>query len=182
MDLKFLIKKIRLERAAKKAGCCRDYRGRILRAVTDQELIDIYMKGIRFCMRTDYPSTDFIARNFMQQMLEDRGIYLSQNIELYIGQHREVIALGCCNGSLRYGEFAASRLVAKNNSKFDIEVVGQGFLMLDILDEATVDITARDNARVIAYRYGHRATLRTTQRDNAAIKVVERDPREPKHK
>lgn len=175
MTKPFIIKKIQLERAAKRAGCCPDYRGRILRAKDDEELLDIYTKGIRFCMSRDYPSLDFSKKNFTKEEINRRGIYISENLEGKEGRHRAMVALGDCTGRLHFGDFLVCRLVAKDNAKFDITVDGHAILMADILGNASVTFHVKDNARLVAYHYGDAATPTIdTEGENTTIKVQHR--------
>lgn len=174
MKRPLIITKLQLERAARKAGCCRDYRGRILRAKSVEELLDIYIKGIRFCMWNDYPSNDYITRHFEKADYNRRGVFIGENLEGKETQHKALVALGYCIGRLHYGDYLVRRLVCKHHANFTITADEHAILMVDILDDAHVRITAKDKARVIVNRYG--GHIETASSGEATIKIKNKDP------
>ena len=170
-----IITKLMLERAARKAGCCREYRWLILRAKNRDELIDIYTKGVRFCMQRDYPSIATINRHFAKEHLNRRGMYIGDNLEGREQQHRTIVARGYCKGRLHYGETRSHRLVATDNSHFDISVDGFAILMLDILGNAEVTLRIHDHARVIVYHYDSAPAPKIlAKEDTASLRITHR--------
>ena len=169
-----IITKIQLERAAKRAGCCLDFRLRILRARSYAELLDIYVKGIRFCMHHDYPKVDYCRRNFRPQEYHTKGIFINEYLGDNVQQHKMSVCLGSCIGDLHYGEFLVRRIVCKHNAHFNITVDDYAILMVDILDNALVTINASDHARVVAYYYGDAKPPKTDIQGTASIKVHHR--------
>ena len=174
MRYPFIITKILTERRMRKAGCCRDFRLKILRARNREELLDVYTKGIRFCMHHDFPDIAYLNRHWRKQEYNRRGIFLSDNLEGLEAHHKMLVALGDCTGDLHYGEFLVRRLVAKHNARFHITADGFSILMVDICDNAEVSITAKDNARVVAHYYGAAKAPQTETHDTASIKVIHR--------
>lgn len=176
MKQPLIITKLQLERAARRAGCCRDFRIRILRARSHAELLDIYINGIRFCMHHDYPKVEYCKTHFDPTEYNAKGIYIDDNLEGKEPEHKNMIALGRCTGNLTYGDFLVRRIVCRHKAKFDITATDYAILMVDICDEAEVTIHAREHARVVAYHYGNAQPPKTdTEGDIATIKVQHRN-------
>lgn len=154
MKTPFIIKKINIALAAKRVGCCWGYRWRILRAKDSGQLLDLYAKGIRFCIKKDCPSIEMLSKYSTREELGGRGIYINENLEGKESRHRTMVALGGCSGHLHYGGFLICRIVAKNDAVLDITVDDHALLMADILDRAKVTFHVKDKARLTIYRYG----------------------------
>lgn len=170
-----IITKLALERAARKAGCCREYRWLILRAKSRDELIDIYIDGLLFCIKHNYPSIAILNRHFTKEHANRRGMYIGDNIEGKEQQHKIITARGYCTGRLHFGNFERNRLVATDSSRFDITADGLAILMLDILGSAEVTLRIHDHARVVVYHYDDApAPTILAKDDTASLRITHR--------
>ena len=88
-----------LAKEAKKKGICSEWHGE-LRKLGDNKraMLQMYIKGIDFCLKNDFPSNDYIRANFKGTM-EDFGVFLDEP-NLNITNFAKCVALGFrnCNG------------------------------------------------------------------------------------
>ena len=134
----------RLARDAKKKGICEEWYGRLIDTKGKDELIKMYLEGIDFCLSNEYPSNEFIRQHFVGTC-EAYGVFLDQAITA--------------------GNFRQSRL--------KVLATGNSFVMVDVFDDTTVEVEARDNAKICVNHYGGNLTTTTGDGEgNAIIKVI----------
>ena len=159
-----------LARQAKKAGICEEWHSQ-LKQLTDKEaMIDMYIRGIDFCLSNDYPSNDYIRDNF-KGVMESKGIFLDDEITL--GNPRRCVALGRTSGSVVVGGYGVCEVFAKHDSVLVVSASGNAFVEVDMFDSSEVSVHTTEHAKVHINRYGGRLT--TDQRGDSVIKVVEKD-------
>lgn len=70
-----------LAKAAQANGICTPWLNE-LKSLDDKDaLVDMYIRGIDFCLEHDYPSNDFIRENF-KGVMEKHGVFLDDAIAL----------------------------------------------------------------------------------------------------
>ena len=118
-----------LARQAKKAGICEEWHGQ-LKLLTDKDaMIDMYIKGIDFCLSNDYPSNDYIREHFKGAM-EQKGVFLDDAITLEVDAFDDsslhVIASDDAKVHInRYG------------GEIEVEKKGNGIVKVDQKDKKT---------------------------------------------
>lgn len=159
----------RLARDAKKKGICEDWFNRLLQTEDKGELVKMYLAGIDFCLSKEYPSNDYIRRHFVGTC-EAYGVFLDEAITAE--NSRYVVALGACEGTATYDDWNVGQVFAKHQSRLKVVATGNSFVMVDVFDDTTVDVEARDNAKVCVNHYGGNLTTSTGNEGNAIIKVI----------
>ena len=53
-----------LARQAKAKGICAPWHAQLLTLQDKEAMVDMYLKGIDFCLANDYPKNDFIRTHF----------------------------------------------------------------------------------------------------------------------
>jgi hypothetical protein len=168
------MKKIALELAkqAKIKGICQEWY-KDLKSVKDiGKLIEMYLKGIDFCLSNEFPSNEFIRENFEGKM-EDYGIYLDKQISAT--NERKIVALGSCIGRIEVNEYAVSELFIKHNSDLILSATGNSFVMVDIFDNAKLKVFALDDAKVCINRYGGTVEITSVSEGKSVVKVIEKN-------
>lgn len=159
-----------LARQAKKAGICEEWYGQ-LKLLTDKgAMIDMYIRGIDFCLSNDYPSNDYIREHFKGAM-EKKGVYLDD--EVMLSNPRRCVALGRTVGSVVVGGYGVCEVFVKHDSVLVISASDNAFVEIDMFDNSEVSVHTTERAKVHINRYGGRLT--TDQRGDSVIKVVEKD-------
>lgn len=158
-----------LAHAAKKKGICEDWFNDLLNTEDKGRLIQMYLKGIDFCLSNEYPSLSFIRENFVGAM-EPYGIFLDEEIKAENSRH--VVALGNCTGTANYSGFEVGQVFAKHNAKLTVTAKDSSFVMIDVFDNSEVDVIASDNAKICVNHYGGRVTTQSSEPGNSVIKII----------
>lgn len=160
-----------LAKQAKSKGICEDWH-KELKSMTDKRaMIDMYIRGIDFCLSNDYPANDYIRDNF-KGVMEEKGVFLDDNITLV--NFRRCVALGKTKGSIKITQYKVCEVFAKHQSQLDIIAEDNAFIEIDMFDDSIVSITSKGNAKVHINHYGGTLTF-VDEREESIIKVVEKN-------
>ena len=136
---------------ARELGLCDEWYGG-WKNETKQQLIEKYLKGIDFCIKHDYPSLDFIERNFDEETLIENGIFVNHYIEAE--NTRMVVALGNSSGSLRYNGVCSCEVYVRHNSEVDITAADGAKVFVEVYEQGKIHITSSGAAKVFVYKHG----------------------------
>lgn len=159
-----------LAKQAKAKGICNDWYKDLLEQKDVEKLAEMYLKGIDFCLANDYPSTDYIRKNFKGKM-EKFGIHLDEHLTLT--NEKKVVALGLCSGMVEVKDYEVSEVFIKHLSDMVLVVRDNAFVMVDMFDDSSLNIIAGDNAKVCVNRYG--GVVNFSKFDKAVVKVIEKN-------
>lgn len=152
-----LIEQIKKDGADK--GLCQLWQMKLREDLEMKELIELYIRGIDFCISEDFPTLNFIREHFKGQC-EPYGVYVDDEI----GQLKnapDVVLNGDCKAMLEYDEYTVSRVFIRHNSKAAINLGDNAHVTVDIFDNSDIVIaTAGHDAKVIVKVYGN-AKLKT---------------------
>lgn len=156
-----------LAKQAKKKGICREWH-KELKGLTDKRaMVDMYIRGIDFCLSNEFPDNEYIRENF-KGVMEDKGVFLDENVNLV--NYRRCVALGKTNACVRVSGYKVCEVFAKHESHLNIIVEDNAFVEIDMFDDAVVSVTGSESAKVHINRYG--GTLTFDQQDKSIVKVV----------
>lgn len=155
--------------AARKKGICEDWFKDLLNTEDKGKLLQMYLKGIDFCLSNEYPSISFIRENFVGAM-EHYGVFLDEEIKAENSRH--VVALGNSNGTVVYTGFEVGQVFAKHNAKLTVTAKDNSFVMIDVFDDTEVEVIASDNAKICVNHYGGRVTSQCSEPGNSVIKII----------
>lgn len=158
-----------LAQAAKNKGICEDWFNDLMNTKDKGRLIQMYLKGIDFCLSNEYPSLSFIRENFVGAM-EPYGVFLDEEIKAE--NFRHVVALGNCYGTAVYSGFEVGQVFAKHNAKLTVTAKDNSFVMIDVFDNAEVEVIASDNAKICVNHYGGRVISNSSEPGNSVIKII----------
>lgn len=159
-----------LAKQAKSKGICNDWHKQ-LKSLTDKRaMVDMYIRGIDFCLSNDYPSNDYIRANF-KGVMEEKGVFLDDKISLV--NFRYCVALGTTQGEVKTTGYKVCEVFAKHESNLNIIVEDNAFVEIDMFDNSVVSVTSSGKAKVHINRYG--GTLTFDEREESIIKVVEKN-------
>lgn len=159
-----------IQKEAIALGACSQGMGDLLNAGDNKPaLVQLYLKKLDFCLAHDYPSNDFIRRHF-KGMMETHGVFLDDAIELQ--NQGKCIALGETTGRVAADGYAVVEVWAKHQSSLNITAKDNAFVMVDVYDDAVVNVYACDRAKVCVNRHGGK--IATSKDGQAVVKVVEK--------
>lgn len=158
-----------LAKAAQANGICTTWLNE-LKSLDDKDaLVDMYIRGIDFCLEHDYPSNDFIRENF-KGVMEKHGVFLDDAIALQ--NQSKCISLGKTNGKVTATGFSVSEVWAKHDSALNIVAKDNAFVMVDVYDNAVVNVIASDRAKVCVNHHGGKVIQKAT--GDAVVKIREK--------
>ena len=71
-----------LAKDAAKKGICKPWHDELKNFGNDiDKMLEMYLKGIDFCLESDFPDKDFIAKQFKGKM-ETSGVFLDDAIDI----------------------------------------------------------------------------------------------------
>ena len=158
-----------IAKKAHKLGACQQGYRELLSATSKHDLCHSYIKNLDFCLEHNFPSNDYIRKHF-KGIMEEQGIYLDDVIELH--NLRMCITLGKTNGRIILSEYSVAEIYAKHQSALNIVAKDNAFVMVDIYDDAVVNVCASDRAQVCVNRHGGKITYNAT--GDAVVKIMEK--------
>lgn len=154
---------------AKKKGICQEWFDQMKTLDNKDRLLEMYIRGIDFCLSNDFPTNDYIRENFVGRM-EEYGVHLDESLNT--ANDRRVVALGRCIGRIEINNFGVSEIFVKHESDLIIIAKGNSFVMIDMFDDSKLHVIASADSKVCVNHYG--GTLKTDSSERAVIKVIEK--------
>lgn len=146
-----LVKQLREDGTAK--GLCQAWQEKLKPGISMERLVKLYIRGIDFCVKNDFPTLDFIRTNFKGKC-EPYGAYVDDIFEKRNAP--DVILNGHCNAKLVYDGYTVSRVVIRHTSAASITVYGYACVTIDVFDDSVLNLVViGTRAKVLVYRYGN---------------------------
>lgn len=159
-----LIHKIKQDGIAK--GLCRLWQMKLKPDLEVDALADLYIRGIDFCIKNDYPTLDFMRTNFKGKC-EAYGVYVDD--EVVERNRKDIVLNGDCKAMLEYDGFAVSSIYIRDNSKASVSVCDHAIVTIDVFDNSYLVVSvAGSDAEVLVNVYGN-ATVETV---GDGVKVI----------
>ena len=132
-------------------GLCDKWRGGWKSDKSQQELIDMWKKGIDFAIIHDYPSIDFIKANFDRKLLNRNLIFVDEPIEIKNAPSGIYVINGECSGTLWFNSWAAATVYVRHNS--NVRIIADDFakVFVRLYDDASADVIELDGAVIKVY-------------------------------
>lgn len=159
-----------LAKMAKKKGICDEWYKELKRLNNKPAMVDMYLRGIDFCLANDYPDNDYIRANF-KGVMEDQGVFLDDKISLT--NYRKCVALGNTHGEVRVSQYKVCEVFVKHNANLTVTAEDNAFVEIDMFDDSNLSVIATGNAKIHINRYGGALTVK--EEDSGTVKVVEKD-------
>ncbi|MCM1165197.1 MAG: hypothetical protein NC110_00285 [Ruminococcus sp.] len=163
-----------LAKQAKRNGICEQWLSELKTLEDRRELVKMYLRGIDFCLRNNYPSNEFIKEHF-GDICPEMGVFVDKHIN--VSNVRPCVCLGVTFGKYEITEYSAGELYVKHNAEIDVTAKDNAFLMISVFDNAIINIHAHDRAKVCVNRFGGKVNIIENDFD-AMVKVNERNPNE----
>lgn len=134
-------------------GLCRLWRGKLKAGMNIESMIQLYIKGIDFCISEDYPTLEFIRDNFRGKC-EPFGAFVDDEISERKNAPDTVLN-GVCKAMLDYDSYSVSRIYIRHNSQAAINVSDHAIVTIDAFDNSNLIVaTAGEDAQVLVNLYG----------------------------
>lgn len=134
-------------------GLCRLWQMKLRQDIDYKSLIELYIRGIDFCIMNDYPTVDFIREHFKGKC-EEFGVFIDDDIEQKNAPN--IVLNGNCRAFLEYDWYSVANIYARHNTRGSVNVSDNSIVTIDIFDDSELNVaTAGDDAKVFVNVYGN---------------------------
>lgn len=159
-----------LAKQAKRKGICDEWHKQ-LKSLTDKRaMVDMYIRGIDFCLSNEFPNNEYIRDNF-KGVMEEKGVFLDDEVNLV--NPRYCVALGKTEVDVRIVGYKVCEVFAKHQSTLNIMAEDNAFVEVDMFDSSVVSVISYGKSKVHINKYGGALTF--DQQGESIIKVVEKE-------
>lgn len=134
---------------AKKHNLCKPWQEKMKNDSSLESLCQLYFEGDDWSMENDFPDLN-ILREFKGKS-DVFGIhtdFIGSNVNDF-----EAAYFGESKIELSYNSYSVSKLILRHDTKAKIKASGNAILIINILDNAKVEIECLDNASVTVFQY-----------------------------
>lgn len=141
-----------LKSQAKELGAC-DKGLDNLEKLNEQELVNRYLHFAEFAIEKDFPTNDFIKKNFSKEMLQKNNIYVDDFIDRR--NPRTIVMLqGNTVGNLYYDSWTTADIYIRHECDLVIDCTRMSKVFINLYDNARIKVIQRDAASVYVYVHG----------------------------
>lgn len=142
-----------LRRDGRAKGLCREYQRKIDKSLTVEELVKLFIGGIDFCVKNNYPTLEFMREHF-KGISEPYGGFVDDDIP-ELRNMPDVVLNGHCRAFLEYDGYTVARVVARHTSEGAINVSERSVVTIDAFDNVKLNVAVSGNdAKVYVNKYG----------------------------
>ena len=102
---------------AKAKGICAPWHAELLTLQDKEAMVEMYLKGIDFCLANDYPNNDFIRSHF-KGVMEKQGVFLDDNVK--VENMPKCVCLGATKAHVEVQGFQVCEVFAKHDSELNV--------------------------------------------------------------
>ncbi|PXV62381.1 hypothetical protein CLV62_12070 [Dysgonomonas alginatilytica] len=121
-----------------------------------EELVDKYIKGLDFCILNNYPSNEFIKKNF-GKIAEGKGVFVDSNVNLL--NPKIAILNGSCSGEIVLNNYVSRDIHVRHDSIVKIIIRDGAIAFIRVYDNAHVVVENESGSRCFVYKKGGRVTI-----------------------
>ena len=142
-----------LKAEAIRLGLCEKWTSEWVDGLTQQDLIDRFVKGYDFCVKHNFPDNDYVRNHFSRELLHKNNIYISEDVRLYnvVGN---VILHGECKGKIIETGASAVVIYARHNTHINVGVGDASRVFLHLYDNASAIVAQLMSGRVTVFLHG----------------------------
>lgn len=159
-----------LAKQAKVKGICEEWHKQLKDLTDKHDMVDMYIRGIDFCLSNEFPGNEYIRKNF-KGIMEEQGVFLDDNITLV--NFRRCVALGTTKGSIKTTLYKVCEVFAKHESRLNVIAEDNAFVEIDMFDNSVVSVVSSGKAKVYINHYGGNITI--NEQGESTIKIVEKN-------
>jgi hypothetical protein len=150
------------------SGICREWGLIIQKTRSVDELLKMYVKGIDFCLKNDFPSNSDLQEK-AGDLINAHGIYIDAEVNLVNSPF--TVLLGACTANLSYSDYSVSTCYFKHESTGNIKAAGNSIVVIDCFENSVLNIDASENSDVLITIYGN-AQVSHTASETAKVKII----------
>jgi hypothetical protein len=133
-------------------GLCAPWQSKFKQEMSIEALAKMYMKGIDFCISSDYPTLTFLRKEF-KGICEPYGIFIDDKVTA--SNIRKIVLNGDCRALLEYDKYTVAQIFVRHTSKASINASEHSIVTIDAFDNAELVVAVSGNADVSVNLYGN---------------------------
>lgn len=114
-------------------------------------LLDKFVRGQDFCIKNNYPTLDFIRKNFRLEDLHRHNIYLDEEVDLDANDSGYYIFLGNCKGELRVRGFSVVTCYVRHSSRMSIASLDSARVFVTYYEQSDGDTRDCEWSKIRVY-------------------------------
>lgn len=155
------------------SGICEGWAERISKVEGVEELLQMYVDGIDFCLEKNFPSNNDLV-NLGGDRLAEYGIHVDEKIKGILRNPKFKVLLGLSYIEAHNDGFSVAQYFIKHSSKATILASDNSFVVIDCFDSSTLYVHAHDSAKVLVNIYGD-AKVEQAAKGAGIIKIVHKN-------
>lgn len=140
----------RMKNEAVSLGLCAEWTAEWKDGSSKDEMAEKYVTGIDFCIAHNWPSCDFIKKNF-GDVMHRHGVYVDETVRLH--NPKTVILNGRCDATITCDGYAVTNVYVRHDSKLSIICKQMANVRINVLDSSDVRVVCDKFAKVFVYKY-----------------------------
>lgn len=152
-----------LKVCAMQAGMCDKFTKEWADSSSPEEIIDKFKRGLDFCIKNDWPSSELVHDFFERDFLKAHHIYDAEEA-FSAGGYNDVatIVQHGSTGELRFGGFDTTTIWVRHDSELFVSACGHAVIFVHVYDDAHVTVEQSGDARITVKRHSDRALVLRT--------------------
>ena len=135
---------------AKKYGLCAEWYRKMLSVTTYKQLADMYFDGDDWSMEKDFPSIELLRKHKGDILPYGLVVDSTEKFE----NNFRIAFFGNSESEISYSGYSVGNVIVRHQSKVKIKASGSSKVFVNLIDEASVEVEATDEAEVFIYNYG----------------------------
>ena len=140
----------RMKNEAVSLGLCAEWTAEWNDGSSKDEMAEKYVRGIDFCIAHDWPSCDFIKKNF-GDVMHNHGVYVDEAVRLH--NPGTVILNGHCDATITCDGYAVTNVYVRHKSRLHIVCRQMANVRVNVLDSSDVSVLCDKHAKAYVYQY-----------------------------
>jgi hypothetical protein len=161
---------IELRDMARKAGLCDKWFGEWDDDSNNEVLFDKYKRGIDFSIDKDWISNDFIKSHWDKETLQSYNIFVDDKGIKTENEKGIIIINGDSDIEMEYGNFDTADIYIRHTSNVKINALGFSRIMVNIYDDAIVEINCSEMAKVYVYKHSKKCNIKSVGENECLIR------------
>ncbi len=142
-------------------GLCEQWQSGWQNDKTAQKLINMYKRGIDFCIKNDYPSVEYIKQHFSTDILRENLIYVDETVDIATADSGVFLFFGSCSGSISIDQFSVATIYVRHDCELTINANGFSKVFIRLYENAKVNVHQCENASVFVYSNSNNVSVKT---------------------
>lgn len=143
---------------AKKKNLCEPWFIDMIKQEEFEPLCEMFFKGDDWAMKNDFPDLHTLRK--FNDRIQPFGLYT--DFKGAVQNKEKAAVFGRSDCTFIYDDFFAGILIVRHSSITRVLVNGNAFLLINLLDDAFLQVDALENSQVVVYKYGENCTCKVT--------------------